>query len=420
MRRFLLLLPLLALALAACQGHKVQASAAAKPAAAGARGKPASFGGGFGRGGFAITVQVSPVKVGPLASLHSAPGSVVAVTQSDVAPQVSGVVQSVLLRPGAQVAQGQAVVQLDPSSLQIALSNAQLALHNAQISLQTNQQNTQEAAASLRNQVAADQASVASAHAALHSARVVYRLGGTSQAQLITAQSQLSSAQASLVSAQNSLAQNQRAGTQALAQLQIAVQQDQNAVRQAQLNLSYATVRAPFAGQVASIPLNPGEFASTGSTAFVLTGRRRQVSFSVPPSDAAALAVGRTVSFEASGQKYPAVINQPPTAPSGGVVPLTAQLRGSSLPPIGTVGTVRYQLTLATGDLIPISTLQVTGNQLYVFTVVKGKIVQDPITVLAESGVTAAVTGLRAGDQVVISPPPGLLAGDTVKVLGAK
>ena len=40
-----------------------------------------------------------------------------------------------------------------------------------------------------------------------------------------------------------------------------------------------------------------------------------------------------------------------------------------------------------------------------------------PIVIIAEAGTTAVAQGLKEGDQVIINPPPGLLAGATVQVV---
>ncbi len=86
----------------------------------------------------------------------------------------------------------------------------------------------------------------------------------------------------------------------------------------------------------------------------------------------------------------------------------------------GTVGTVSYTLSLAQGVLVPVSALQNNENKDFVFAVQGGKAVQQPITVAAETGTTAAVAGIETGTQVIVNPPPGLLAGSSVRVVEAQ
>ena len=51
------------------------------------------------------------------------------------------------------------------------------------------------------------------------------------------------------------------------------------------------------------------------------------------------------------------------------------------------------------------------------YVVAQGKALIRQITILAESGNSAAVTGVDAGNTVVVNPPPGLLEGSAVKTL---
>ena len=90
----------------------------------------------------------------------------------------------------------------------------------------------------------------------------------------------------------------------------------------------------------------------------------------------------------------------------------------SSLPlSFGAIGTVSYSLSLARGVLVPTGALQTNEDRNFVYVVEGGKAFVRQITILAESGSSAAVTGVTAGSLVMVNPPPGLLDGSTVKTL---
>ncbi|MCX7037730.1 MAG: biotin/lipoyl-binding protein, partial [Spirochaetes bacterium] len=155
-RLFLLLLiaaPLLILAGCGAQGGR----GATTPAQAAARGNGAQAGAGVrtgvpqgagvqgstqtgGRRFAVIAVQAVPVVSGPLVTDNDTAGTVVPVTQSQVAAQVSGVVAKILKKVGDYVEEGATVVQLDDAALRLAVQNAQAALENAKINLATGQQ----------------------------------------------------------------------------------------------------------------------------------------------------------------------------------------------------------------------------------------------------------------------------------------
>jgi len=375
---------------------------------------PQQPGARFGR---AIPVQAVTVHVGKLTTNNDTTGTIVPVTQSAVASQVAGVVLSVVHQAGDWVKAGTSVVQLDDSQLKLAVQTARSNLDIARINYDIGQDNTNQSAPKLDLQVQSAQSAVDSAQKFYDSQKALLDVGGIPASQLDTARSQLQNAQANLEAARTAVDQNKKSDVQSLAQLKLAIDQAQNALQVAQLNLSYAAIKAPFAGQIAAVNVNPGTYVGLNTPVFVLVSADREVAFNVSPSDAATLPLGSTIRFTYQGKDYAARVSQAPSAPMGGLVPMVALLDRTSALGYGTVGTVSYGLTLGSGALIPIAALQVNEDQNYVFAIVNGKVASRTVKVLAESGTTAAVSGVDEGVQVVINPPPGLLEGAPVQVV---
>lgn len=365
-----------------------------------------------------IPVQAAKVSYGPLNAVHNVAGTVSPVTQSNVAAQVSGVVKKIVHNAGDWVKSGETVVQLDNSQLEIAVKNAQVSLQNAKINLQVGQQNTSSDRKKLELQLQAAKSSLSAAQKNYDALNSGYKQGNVAASDLDTAQSQLQTAEANYQSAKTALDQNKNAQTQSIAQLKLSVQTAQNQLQQAKLNLENASIAAPFAGQISVVHVSPGEFVGQNTPAFLIVSQDRQITFNVPPSDAPVLTLGTNVKFAVGGNTYTATINQSPAAPVNGVVPLTAKLAGSTDLPFGTVGTVSYPVTVSKGTLVPLAALQNDGSQNYVFTIEQGKAHVQPITILGETGSTAAVSGLQSGSEVVLNPPPGLLGGAAVVASG--
>lgn len=392
----------------------------ASSGASGSSGRQSSAHGGPGGGGMPgrggpIPVQSEKVKNGALQAEHVTAGTVVPVTQSQVAAQTSGVVAKVLHKAGDWVSAGEVVIQLDDSQLKLALDNAQVGLKNAQINLDVGKQNATQDAPKLQLQLQSAQAALASAQKNYTAEQELYKAGGASASQLDTAQSQLQTAQANVEAAQIALNQNQQAYQQNIAQLQLSVDQARNQFKQAQLNLQNARIKAPFAGQLASLNVDVGEFVGQNTPAFLLVSANREITFSVSPADAPTLTPGHAVKFTMSGTVYDARVSQAPSAPVNGVVPLAATLTSAEQAlPYGSVGTVSYPVNLANGSLVPIPSLQTTGTETYVYTIENGKAKQQPVSILAETADMAAVTQLASNAEVIVSPPPGLLEGAEV------
>jgi HlyD family secretion protein len=371
-----------------------------------------------GRFLYAIPVQAVSARVAPLKTNNETAGSVVPVVQSSVASLVAGVTQAVVHQAGDWVKAGATVVQLDDSQLKLAAQTAESNLAIAKINYEIGLDNSSQSNPKLQLQVQSAQSAMDSAQKNYDSQKALFDVGGISGSQLDMARSQLQQAQANLEAAKTALDQNNKSGTQTLAQLKLAIDQSQNALQMARLSLQYAAIKAPFAGQIAAVNVNPGVYVGLNTPVFILVSAEREVSFNVPPSDAPTLPLGAVVHFTYLGKDYTARVNQAPSAPISGVVPMLATLPRTADLPYGAVGTVGYSLTLATGVLIPIAALQVNEDKNYVFAVAGGKVATRTITILAESGTTAAVAGIDDGTQVVINPPPGLLPGSSVQVVG--
>lgn len=178
----------------------------------------------------------------------------------------------------------------------------------------------------------AAEASLAKARQDAASAENLYRLGGISQADLSAARSALAQAQSGLAQARNNLAQNGRGGQSSLALLQTQLETAQAGVRQAQENLGRTAVEAPFAGVIASLAVEVGEFASQGSPVFRLVDEGSvKATFNVTPADAAALTPGTRLNLGYGGVNYVAVVEDASgVAGTDRLVPVTARVQGAA------------------------------------------------------------------------------------------
>lgn len=332
----------------------------------------------------AIPVQTVVVASGRLEDSHAAAGSVVPVKQSNVAAQASGVVVSLFHQAGDWVDRGETVVGLNDSQMKLALQSAEASLRSAQVSV-----GKTKAQADLANLTVQRNASLIK--------------------QNLIPQSQADADSTAAAAAYQDYLSAQAAVDQANAQL-----------AQARLNLEYASIKAPFPGQLSAVSVTEGEYVGQNTPAFTLVSSDRQINFAVPPSDASVLPAGTPVQFNFGGQSYSARVSQAPSASINGVVPVVALFSGSFAPPYGTIGTVAYSVTLARGVVVPIGALQTNENQNFVFAVVDGKAAARPIKILGETGVAAAVSGIEAGASVILYPPPGLLDGSAVKPLATE
>lgn len=366
----------------------------------------------------ALSVRVVTAEQGTLVVNRSASATIQAQRDSMVAAQSGGTVRQVLAQEGEQVGAGQVVVQLDDTPQRQALENARLQVQQAQISLSQTQTNTGQATAVLTAAVQSAEASLAQAQQSAQSAESLYSVGGISQANLQTARAQLAQAQSQLAQARNNLAQNGRSAQSSVPLQQAQLQSAQAGVRQAQENLARTSVRAPFAGTVASVKVDVGEFAAQGSAVFRLVDPGSiSAKFNVPTADATALTDGAKLNLTYGGVNYVAtVVGSPGIAGTDRLVPITAKVQGGEKLPVGGTAQARYRATLGQGVLIPSTAVQVDGGENAVYVANGNKAQRQVVTVIAESAGKLAVSGVDIGAQIVNPVPASIQDGASIKV----
>lgn len=366
----------------------------------------------------AVVVKVTPVQSGQLSASRVASATVTAERDSRVATPAGGTVQRVLVSEGETVGGEQAVIQLDDTTQRQALETAQLQVNQAEIALRQAQSTARGSGGTLDAALRSAQAALSQAQANADSVGELARLGGVSQAEVDAAQAQLAQAQSAVAQARQNLAQNGQSAQNSVPLQQAQLQSAQAAVRQAQTNLARTVVRAPFAGTVADVLVQEGEYAAPGSAVFRLvdSGTLR-VKFNVPSAEAAALSRGATFNLGYGGRNYVGrVIDSSGIAGSNRLVPVTAVIEGGAALPVGATANARYTAVLGRGTLVPSGAVTSSGGGNAVFVVRDGRAVRQDVNVIAESGGRVAVSNLEAGTEVVSPVPGGLQDGVAVTV----
>ncbi|MEZ5622421.1 MAG: efflux RND transporter periplasmic adaptor subunit [Burkholderiaceae bacterium] len=361
-RRFLGLLPLAALWLAACGDQ-------AGPAGAGGPGGPS------GPGGMPpAAVGVVEVRPEPVALDTELPGRVEALRSAQVRARVNGVVQQRLFREGSDVKQGQPLFRIDPAPYQAAFDSAQATLLKAE--------------------------------AALAQAR-------------LTAERYRPLAAARAISDQD-LANAEAA--RRLAEADVAAARA--AVQTARINLGYTQVTAPIGGRVGRALVTEGALVSAAeATPLALIQQIGSVYVNFTQSSAelqrlrrtagagggaAGTATVRVVLDDGSELPQPGrlLFSDLSVDPSSGQVTLRAELPnvdGMLLP--GQYVRVRLaQAALPAAVRIPQQAVTRTQQGDTVLVVGEGNVPQRrPVTVAGSSGTAWVVTGgLQPGERVIV------------------
>jgi RND family efflux transporter MFP subunit len=337
-------------------------------------------------------------------SVLDASGYVTARRQATVSAKITGKVTEVTIEEGMRVEQGAVLARLDDTEVK-----AQLALTRAQLA----------AASSQEGEI----------RALLQQAESDY----TRSQELFNRQ--LVSAQA--IDAARAQRDTLRAKLLANAE-QVRVARESVVV--AEVQLANTVIRAPFSGVVVTKSAQPGEMISPISAGggFTRTGigtivdmESLEVQVDVNESFINRVAADQPV--EATLNAYPewkipgSVIAIIPTADrSKATVKVRIAIKSKDpriVPDMG-VRVAFLDPRPATPNrppssavLAPADAVRAEGNSGVVFVVADGKVTRRPVTLGKTVGTEREVlTGLKVGERVVISPPPPLSDGDSVRV----
>lgn len=292
-------------------------------------------------------------------------GTVTPVASVDVKPQTNSVVTRVHIKEGQFVKAGELLFTLDP---RLDVANV----------------------AKVRAQMLKDEAVLADAQRQLARSKDLMAKNFISQGGLDTNQAQVDAQLANLVA-------------------------DRAALDAAQLALSYNSVRASGAGRLGAVNVFPGTAVQANQTALVTITQLDpiNISFSLPQRNLDAVLEGLqsggvTVSAklpEAKGEirgRLQFVDNAVDAATGTIKVKARFDNRESRLWPGAFVKITLLSNTLKDAVVIPTTAIVQSAKGSIVYVADKGKAVLRPVKLVASQGEESAVTGIAAGDKVVL------------------
>jgi len=197
----------------------------------------------------AIAVSTAPVQHISIQRSVDLAGTLVSPDQAKVSAEAPGVVESVSVRLGDNVARGQELVRLAPRELQLALERAQSALRQTEAQLGMSGEDSRSLP---DDQIAAIRTAIANlddAKTQNERAEQLASRGLLAGAEVEATRTKLKVAEAAYESA-----------VETVRSLKASLQDRRAAYDLAQKKLNDATIRAPIAGAVAERLVQPGEF----------------------------------------------------------------------------------------------------------------------------------------------------------------
>jgi RND family efflux transporter MFP subunit len=368
--------------------------------------------GGAGAGGWLWFTRERPIQVevaavtqraaGTQASVLNASGYVTARRRATVSSKVTGKVVEVNVEEGMAVRQGQVLARLDDSTARAGLALAVAQVEAANRAMRENEVRIEEARRTLTRR------------------QQLFKDIVVSRAEVDSAQAEVDSFDARIAAARQ----------------QVRVAESQAALQQTELD--NMVIRAPFSGVAISKDAQPGEMVSPVSAGggFTRTGictivDMRSLEIEVDVNESYIGRVKPEQNVTAVLDAYPEwqipaqVITSVPTADRQKATVLVRigfkELDARIIPDMG----VKVTFLREAGDasapqaravsLIPKNSIRSENNKSYVFVVRQDTVERRAIQTGGTDGDRLeVVSGLAAGDRIVVSPPPALADGARV------
>jgi len=404
----------------------------------------------------AIPVTVAAAVVTDISLVVEMTGTVEPDRQVTLAPQIPGKVVEVVGDEGNRVSAGQVLVRLDDSDLRVQVAQAQAAVQAAQAARGLAQSRLDLALAGARPQerVQAEQvvrqakAGLDNADAELKRAQDLFDQGAVSAQQLDMARTQQKVAQSQYRSAQEQLSlvregarpEDIQAAREQVRQAQAGIAQARAALQAAEVTLAKTIIRSPLSGAISKREVDPGQTVMPGQPLLeVVDNRQVYVKAKVSESEVRRVRRGQQAAVGVDaypGRSFAGRVRD--VLPAAEVETRTFYVRVQVPNPQGTVGGglptapasgrdgtrplrpgmfARCEITTARFSATAVPRQAVTDQA--VFVVRGGKAHLTRVTLGVEQGdLVQAISGVAAGDKVVITGQHRLRDGDKVNLKG--
>ena len=347
------------------------------------------------------------------------------------------VVRTVHVRRGEQVAAGQVLVELDPTHFAMAVEEQKHALAAAQADVARMQAAIKERAEVRRvelvnaaEEVAARAANIEFTKEEFERLNSLYDRGAASLTERLDAATAYSEARAEATRA-NSREQAAKAESvlgplHDQAELETALGQLRNAERELALaedDLSYCTLRSPFAGVAGSAGVTAGQVVNASTSIIqVLQLNPIHVRLDFPQERLASLSIGQEAEvvvdtfpqevFRGTVVRIPAEVDQ-----QRRVLPVIVEVPNPEHRiRVGVTGYARIRVTHPATTAPAISVMQIGGQAITFVVDESGRAHIRPVQTgaIVEAGVIEIVDGLKAGDEIVVYGQQFLQENDPV------
>jgi RND family efflux transporter MFP subunit len=358
----------------------------------------------------AVEVSAATVKFAPADTDFLLPGTIQAVTEAPIYARTDGYVKQRLVDIGDRVTKGQLLAEIESPEVDQQLRQAKAALQQAQSALGQAKAALQQAVANAR----LSEVTMTRTNALVAKGVLSKQDGDEKEAAHLARKADVAAGEANVNAAENAIGAAE-ANVQRLTEIQ-----------------SFQKVKAPYDGLITARNVVLGTLVSAGSNNSIRELYRitqlspLKINVNVPQSEVRDIRVGQDCEFEVqefAGRNFTAKVTRTANALDATSRSLLIELQfanptGQLLP--GMYAQVRFKLHRTNPPLLIPGDSIITGKLGPQVAIVRGGSVihYEPVTIGRDYGAqTEILSGLNAGDQVVLNPTEELREGTQVRVL---
>jgi HlyD family secretion protein len=419
----------------------------------------------------AIPVEVATVETGGIAQVLEYTGNLQPQRSVTLVPRVGGQIDSVQVKVGKVVKAGDPIAVIESDAYELQLQQAQLGLERARLTMAKAKQGTRpeqlraaRAAADIAHAALKDAknpgestrtiaaANLAQAEAAVRLAQYQYdKISWAGQAGMTAEGLQLQQATTAYQQAKAAYDLQTNPPDAALAALEgqvvqadlnlalaekpveqvdfdmadLGIRQAEAVVQQAQLQVDYATIRAPFDGIVSELYIYPGSMVGPSVPVASVISSEMEAPVNVGEAQIGLVSPGQNAALALAafpGQSFPALVTS--VAPAADSGTHTFIVKVTPADPEGLLRSGMYaDVSILAQEragalLIPRAAVTDVDGQKTVYVVADGRAEPRAVTTgLTEADRIEILSGVSAGEQIVVAGQTNLTAGASVKVV---
>jgi RND family efflux transporter MFP subunit len=348
----------------------------------------------------AVTVEVETVTASPIADIYRASGTVRARYSAAIAAKIAANIIEMRVQAGDSVPAGQTLIVLDRRDLEANLRRAEATRAEAE------------------SAIAETENAIASALANLELARVTHKRFQDLVVKASVSQQEFDESQARLKNAEAAL----EMAVSKRRQVEARRGQAESEIAAARVALGYATLTAPFAGLVTERKADPGSLATPGAPLLTLEREGNlRLEASIDESRLSLARIGESVAVEIDS------LNRTVTGRVAEIVPsvdsatrtFTARIDLPTLPGLrtGMFGRAAFTAGKRGTLLVPESAVLERGQIRSVHVVERDTARLRFVTLGEARGNRREIlSGLTAGEKIIVAPPSLLADGGRVAI----